>query len=511
MAQASGFEGHEQWWRLTGGAHVERPNLNYSCHMTDIGSDLQSASGEREYIFEEASRLFWLRMDPERWVSLSEGQIRRELKFQGFRDKADPTKDQTLLAPLDGKIREVEQDKRVAFACALAGHKAGICRVGGKPFLVTESPQLIVPQKGEFPKVAKFWEGLLTGTDEGNETIVDQRAHFFTWLRVWLKSLYGGYVTRGPCLGIAGEPECGKTLSTMLLKAMTGGRVAKPYDFMIGRDDFNKDMFEATLQLIDDESADTGIEARKELGAQIKKFVANVDVKLRGMHRDGITVEPNWRLIILTNLEAEALLVFPPISNDLRDKMLMLKGYSRPAPGSAATEAERSAFHLPVGNVEEKAAYVRAMEAELPAFIWWLLNEFEAPAHVAHGRFGVAAWQHPQILSELQQFSPHVRMWQLIHKAGVVFRETKNSDNPDEPQHTVELEHRDVTPRQLHDMLTGESSQLTALEIKEVKAPNWLGQLLKAAAAHWGATAVEARRTGAARTWRLHRRPDLAE
>lgn len=484
--------------------------------MSDIGSDLNSTSGEREYVFEEASRLFWLRMEADRWVSLTEGQLKRELKFQGLRDKADPTKDQTLLAPLDAKMREIEQDKRVAFACALAGHKAGIRRVGGRPFLVTESPALIVPLKGEFPKLEKFFAGLLCGREEGAKegeyTTTDQRAHFFCWLRVWLRSLYDGYVTRGPCLGIAGEPESGKTLLATLVKAMTGGRVAKPYDFMIGRDDFNKDMFEASLQLIDDESADTAIEARKDLGAQIKKFVANVDVKLRGMHRDGVTVEPNWRLIILTNLEAEALLVFPPISNDLRDKMLMLKGYSRGAPpGAAATEAERAAFHLPYGTPEQKAEYVKAMEAELPAFIWWLLREFDPPAEVAHGRFGVATWQHPQILSELQQFSPHVRLWQLIHKAGVVFREVRNGDDANTPQHSVELEYRDVTPRGLHDLLTGTGTLLTPLEVKEVKTPNWLGQHLKAAAMHWGAKAVESRRTGGARTWRIHRRPDLAE
>jgi hypothetical protein len=479
--------------------------------MSDIGSDLSTASGDREYVFEEASRLFWLRSDPERWISLSETQLKRDLRFLGFRDKADPKKDQTLLSPLDAKVREVELEKRVSFACALAGHKAGIRSVGGKPFLVTESPVLIVPKKGEFPKLEKFFAGLLMGKEEGKEEALDQRPYLFTWLRVWLKSLYGGYVTRGPCLGIAGEPECGKTLAMMMIKMMTGGRVAKPYDFMIGRDDFNKDMFEASLQLIDDESADTGIEARKELGAQIKKFVANVDVKLRGMHRDGITVEPNWRLVILTNLEAEALLVFPPISNDLRDKMLMLKGYSCTPPAIDATLDVRSAFHLPLGSVEEKSAYVKAMEAELPAFVFWLLNEFEPSPQIAHGRFGVAAWQHPQILSDLQQFSPHVRLWQLIHKCGTVFTKCENEDNPDAPQRTVDIDHRDVTPRELHDLMTGKSSQLTTLEVKEVKAPNWLGQLLKAAAAHWGPTAVECQRTNKSRIWRLHRRPDLAE
>lgn len=480
--------------------------------MSEIGSDLNTAPGEREYVFEEASRLYWLRTDPDRWISLTDSQIKRELKFQGYRDKADPKKDATLLAPIDAKIREVEQDKRVAFACALAGHKAGIRRIAGKPFLVTESPALIVPKAGDWPIFAKFLEGLFTGKEEGSEELVDQRPYFFTWLRVWLKSLYGGYVTRGPCLGVAGEPECGKTRLAVILKMMTGGRVAKPYDFMIGRDDFNKDMFEASLQLIDDESADTHIEARKEFGAQIKKFVANVDVKLRGMHRDGITVEPNWRLVILTNLEAEALLVLPPISNDLRDKMLMLKGYARLQPSAEAPPAERACWPMPMPTAsdEDKKLFMDTLEAELPAFIWWLLEEFVPPSHVAHGRFGVTAWQHPQILSELQQFSPHVRLWQLIHKAGV-FTDKIFAEDPSTPQQTVHLKFRDVTPRGLHDLLTSEASNLTAMEMKEVKAHNWLGQLLKAAAAHWGSNAVEIRRSATSKTYRLHYRPDLAE
>ena len=40
---------------------------------------------------------------------------------------------------------------------------------------------------------------------------------------------------------------------------------------------------------------------------------------LRAMHRDGMTLELLWRLVILTNIEAHRLLVLPPIDGDIRD------------------------------------------------------------------------------------------------------------------------------------------------------------------------------------------------
>jgi hypothetical protein len=456
--------------------------------------------------------MFWLKSNEEEWISLKESALRRELKARGLRDKAHPQEGE-MINPIDGKIRDIEQAKRVEFACALAGYRAGVHEVAGHRLLVTRIPRLIKSKKGDWPLIAKVLSGMFCGTDETESGCVDidQRDRILGWLQHLVNSLYSGRVTRGLCLCLAGEPDCGKTFFAMMLREITGGRVAKPYDFMIGRDDFNRELFEAPLLLIDDENADTRIESRKAFGAQIKKIVANADVKLRGMHRDGIVINPTWRLVILVNLEAERLIVLPPVDNDIRDKLLMVKAYRRPRPASDASEDERACWPMPMPtrNEDERMAFWNAIRAELPAFLHFLLEEYSAPSSVLGGRWFVQDWQHPEILRELQQFSPHVRLWQLIHRSEVVFRQLISGEN--EPLNYKDLDEWSGTADALEKLLKGPDSKLGMDEKREIPKPNWLGQQLKSAEKHWGSNVVRFTRTGKSRTYTLKKHPELAQ
>lgn len=477
--------------------------------MSNLDNDLSTAPAEPEYRYDEASGFFWKQASPDEWISLREGAFRRELKSRGLRDKADPRNGE-MLAPLDAKVMEIEQAKRVKFACQLAGYRAGEHSVGGEKILVTASMRLLTPVKGEWPLLAEVLRRLFVGQEEtgtGDPIKIDQRDHWLAWVQHWLRSLYSGHVTRGLCLCVAGEPDSGKTLHGMLLKALAGGKEGKPYDFMIGRDNFNRELFEASLQMIDDENADTRIDARREFGAQIKKIVGNSDMKLRGMHRDGIVLSPTWRLVALVNLEAERLMVMPPIENDIADKILMLKGYKlpRPEPGSDLAASRCWPMPMPTDTADEQKAFWDALRAELPAFVWYLLNEYTPPSAVAGGRFGVRAWQHPEILRELQQFSPHVRLWQLILRSGVVFR--KKIGNPSEVGAAAWEDCAEWTgsAEQLEELLKGSDSGLTTEERKEIPKPSWLGTQLRAVEKIWGERVARFHRTGTGRRWVLRR------
>lgn len=489
--------------------------------MSSISHDMEGGAGVPEFRYDESSGSYYMKpVGEDQWLSLRETQLRRELKSAPhlLRDKPMAMNGETI-SPLDARIREIEQRARVKFACVLAGWRSGVHEMGADAVLVTRSPKLIVPKKGEWPLLAKVLEGIFCGSDIGDDekpVPMDQRDRWLAWEQHWLRALYAGVPAKGLWLCIAGEPNCGKTLLGDIMKALAGGNEGKPYKWLIDEEEFNSELFEASLQTIDDENANTKIVARKELGAKAKQIVKVGDMRMRGMHRNGVVLEPCWRLVSLLNIEAESLLVMPPISNDIADAILMLKGYQRPRPGAGASDYDRRCWPMPMpaDTPAEQAAFWAALKAELPAFVFWLLEEYVAPSHVAGGRRGVLAWQHPEILRELQHFSPHVRLWNLIERSEVVFR--KRVAGAENGEAWEPCDEWIGSASALEQLLKSEASKLARSDKdREIKDSSWLGQHLKAAQAQWGKAVVDFKRTTIGgvngRFYVLHRRPDLIE
>jgi hypothetical protein len=46
---------------------------------------------------------------------------------------------------------------------------------------------------------------------------------------------------------------------------------------------------------------------------------------MKGKGKDDLELEPFWRVFFATNLEEQNLLVFPPIDDDIRDKVQLFK------------------------------------------------------------------------------------------------------------------------------------------------------------------------------------------
>jgi len=513
--------------------------------MNDVTTDLTAKSGAPEYRFDAGRGLFWKQVSQEEWIELREAAMRRELMKGGLSHKINPA--MGSISPLDDRLRDIEQGRRVHEARCIAGWPAGVHEMGGDFVLVPRSMRLLTRKEGEWKLVCAIIEGLLDGDEHydagGNAPVqvsrCDQRDRWLAWMQHWAQSLYAGKPTNGLALCLAGDPNCGKTRLSEIEKEITGGKVGKPYDWMIGREDFNKELFEASLQLIDDENANTNIEARRELAAKMKKVTANVDLKMRGMHRDGYNVQPCWRLHFNVNLEEGALLVMPPLTGDVVGKILMLKAYTRPPvpadadglnaymaryPALAAwwdyaieaglmTAADRVRcwpMPMPADTFTEQARFWKQVREELPAFVFWLTEKYQPPSQVAGGRFGVQAWQHPEIVEALQQFAPHVQLWRLLERCGVVWRKLIRAGDANGPDEWEDRTTWNGTARELHDLLRDETNKLSRHERdREVKGESYIGQRLNEAMRHWGRDVVDFRRTGKSRTWTLRRKQEV--
>lgn len=484
-------------------------------------ADFTTAEAMDPCYYDEAARCFWVCNEAKEWVFLSEGGFKRYLKkVRSLRDKPNPGK---VISPLDDELARVESECRIAYAGALAGYKKGLHTVAGRLVLVPVEPLLIEPVRGDWSIIRAFMDGLLVGEepidDAGNTKPIDQRAHFYGWLRHTVECFREGRRAPGLMLGLAGEPNCGKSFLALILRWVLGGGVGKPYANMTGDDTFNKDGAEHVLQLIDDENqSDTRLELRQKFASEVKKFVANNEFRLRAMHKDGFSVEVLRRLVVLVNIQG--ILVLPPLDGDVDDKLLLLKGYCRPPPSeqiTIETPASEACWPapMPTRTEAEKEAYRDRVRAELPAFLHWLLFEWKMPSHISGGRFIVRHWHHPQIVAELHELSAHTRLWSLIVRAKCVFGKRIPSDPHDtlsEDKWEVAKEWRGSAVDLEKLLKNGRESQLSDTERKEIPSANWLGRRLQLCAHHFGESVCKCEIKHAGKTWVLRPRPqDMAE
>jgi hypothetical protein len=65
-------------------------------------------------------------------------------------------------------------------------------------------------------------------------------------------------------------------------------------------------------------------------------------------------------------------------------------------------------------TLEGRKDFADRIESELPAFLFYLLNDHRIPAEIVDSRFGVATWHHPDIIDALLEASPEGQLLALI-------------------------------------------------------------------------------------------------
>jgi hypothetical protein len=325
-----------------------------------------------------------------RWISVDERSIRRHLKERGFPDHHLPSEP---LSKLERVLNQIQLEQNVDYAAPLAGYRAGRYQINSRPILVTDSPKLIQPVAGEWPILRDIFQMFV-------DPIHDQRPYFFGWLKQQQATLRAGQWQPGQALVIAGPVDTGKSLVQLIITDISGGRSANCFAFMTDRTSFNSDLFRAEHLTIEDNAESADIRTRRHFGAVLKQFCVNQNQNCHGKHQVALTLTPFWRLSISVNDDPERLLVLPPIDPDIADKIILLKVHWRPMP-------------MPTASPDEKAIFWKAIQAELPAFVHFLLG-YEIPVELRSPRFGITHFHHPELLAALNELSPETRLLGLI-------------------------------------------------------------------------------------------------
>lgn len=421
-----------------------------------------------ETVFYDRSRKEYLVLDGhENWFPVNESMLRRQCRVLGMQVK--PPEGGGISA-FDMFLFNLQTEKGVAYAGALAGHPKGPRTVNGSLILVTTEPSLMAPQQGDFPTLQALLNGMFASDGD------DQLNHLYGWLQNALRCLHSRTRKPGQVLVIAGPAECGKSLLQTIITWLLGERESKPYAYMTGATDFNSDLFAAEHLRLDDEQASTDMRARRAFGARVKELLFGHAQRMHAKNRDALTLDPIWRMTITLNEEPESLQVLPPLDESLEDKFIILRASKKPMP-------------MPTGTTEQTAAFAATLRQELPAFVHWLMHEFVIPEPLKNDRCGIRHWHHPELLTAIRELSPHARRLSLIDK------ELFHAQNMQTPWLGTadELEHE----------LTGGQSGVCQEAAKLLHWNNacgtYLGRLAKDMPAR-----IESARTPTVRKWVIH-------
>lgn len=344
-----------------------------------------------EVYYDSGKKSFWGQNTQREWIELNESSLRRILKARGYSSNLP---DGAALSPLDQQIMRLQLDHGVHFAGEIAGYAAGPRQINGSRVLVVRGAAPISPAKGSCETVKDFL-GQLLG---------EQLVYVLGWLRSAVAALRAGPDWRpGQMLALAGPAGCGKSLFQALVTELLGGRVAKPYRYLIGDTAFNSELFEAEHLAIEDEAASTDMRTRRHFGAQLKNLIVNTVQSYHAKGRAALSLTPFWRVTITLNDEPENLLVLPPLDESLRDKIILLRAF-------------RVAFPYHPDDLAGRKHFRAQLSKELPAFLAWL-REWRIPERLKDQRYGVKAWQNPELVEALQELSAEDRLLNLIDTA----------------------------------------------------------------------------------------------
>jgi hypothetical protein len=234
-----------------------------------------------------------------------------------------------IKSDIDAGICHIQTKQFVHFAGPLAGMNRGLHIASGYRVLVTSSPTIIPAAPGEWPTLRAVLHGLLGDDPDVGDRQVEV---FLGWLKFARESITSGRRRPGQVVALAGPRNCGKSLLIDIMELAMGGRRANPTKYFTGRTAFNADLAGAELLVMDDEAGSTDIRARKNLAAAIKANLFAGAVSIEGKHRTQFTFAPCWRMMMALNDEPEALLVLPPITSDIFDKLTLFRCHRRPLP-----------------------------------------------------------------------------------------------------------------------------------------------------------------------------------
>jgi hypothetical protein len=273
------------------------------------------------------------------------------------------------------------------FSVDYAGNFAGYLKVGEYPttngkLLITRGRELLAAKKGKHDLVTNFLQAGFCKENQFNA--------FCGWMLASVLSLQQpiGRWNHGQALLMVGDPGTGKSATQIdIIDPMITNHHADAACFLKGESTFNAQLGEAEHWLMSDPRSSNKKEQDAFLSG-MKDGIANVWMFIHPKGKTPIDLPTYRRLTITLNREERALRIVSDLVESEAEKILML-------------DFEDAGKFAPNGEGGLQYADWKAkIQEQLPAFKYWLLNEFKLPKEMEHPRYGVQ-YTNPELLKQL--------------------------------------------------------------------------------------------------------------
>lgn len=317
-------------------------------------------------------KAYWIKNSDNNWDDYNSENTQRYLVSKGLRK--------------EGRRGEASEVERAMTQLAFQGRVAGAfpflyrnedrVSIAGKNYLNVLRVPIIVADSGKhawgdgFPWLASYLEQIFSP---------DQLQVFLGWLGHFYRSAAAGKLRKGQALFVAGPQGIGKTfLSQIVIGGLMGG-AQEATNFLLGKTEFNAEMFTSPCWSIDDSVAAAEGKAHEVYSQIVKKVVANYNLTYRRMYSNPITMPWEGRIVVTLNNDPESIAMLPNVEASMLDKVIFLLATPTTVNFQGGEEAVR---------------------AELPCFASFL-RDAKIPDHlVGDYRYGVKEFHHPELLQE---------------------------------------------------------------------------------------------------------------
>lgn len=260
----------------------------------------------------------------------------------------------------------------------------GIVVKNGFKFLNTHTRKPLAPAENglpeNFPFLYKYFQGLFDPHE--------QLDYFFSWLSRFYAGAHGQNLESGQNIFFLGPAGVGKTLLSQGILPILMGGGADAEDYLLGKTQFNSELFQVGLWSVDDNSATVDAATHRKFSAMAKKMAANTTFAYHEKFRVPCSVDWLGRVFVTANDDEESARIVPDLSLSNVDKLMLLRA------------AAFAAVEFPARKEMQKI-----LHEELPFFARFLL-EYQTPPHCrSTSRFGIKSYHEKTLMVTAEQSS----------------------------------------------------------------------------------------------------------
>lgn len=356
--------------------------------------------------YDRKTHNFWLLTEKHGWT-----QVTRDLLKLYIIEKAgystEPGSSLCLrpgLSRVDEEINRVIQENQIDLSCDVAGWQMGLYNMYGKRVLVQENPKLLTATEGDW----SFYESLLRTVSRNHKIQYDVLK---SWLLLGLTKIYTREYRYSQILIMVGNASSGKSLMQLMITVLAGGHESDPVEWMLGSTTFGKDNIEAEHLCIAEPSV-VSLKDIQMLYNRYKELSVKEGRRCRGLYTEAITLAPYQMVSVTLNPEQKNLQLVPEPSAGIEDKFHALFFPS-------------DSFPLPGFPLLSMAEIKKIVQAQAPAFLWHLFNEYKIPESLQKRvltppydchRFGMDPYHNPTVMAMVMERSDEARFLALFER-----------------------------------------------------------------------------------------------